>query len=80
MLKSVATVIAAAILGATAAAPAAIAREDVEECVSYAMSEADAGILLANLACSAATFLDCYRLFRNEYGPQMWALVACDLR
>ncbi|MCK2244885.1 MULTISPECIES: hypothetical protein [unclassified Crossiella] len=80
MIRPLAIVLTSAIVGAALAGPAATAHADAEECVSYAMSEADAGILLADLACAAVTFLDCYRIFRIEYGPQLWAITACELR
>ncbi|MGW0516322.1 hypothetical protein [Crossiella sp. NPDC003009] len=80
MRKPVATVIIAAVLGAALASPAAAVPADAEECVAYAVSEADAGFLLADLACSAATLMECYQLFRAEYGPQLWALTACAMR
>ncbi|WHT18271.1 hypothetical protein N8J89_35025 [Crossiella sp. CA-258035] len=80
MRKPVATVIIAAALGAALAGPAAAAPADAEECVAYAVAEEDAGYLLADLACSAATLMQCYRLFRAEYGPQLWALTACSMR
>ncbi|MBP2476820.1 hypothetical protein JOF53_005692 [Crossiella equi] len=56
------------------------AAADPEDCIRHALTEADAGILAADLACNAPTFLACYRGFRAEYGPQLWAIRACELR
>ncbi|MFD2469287.1 hypothetical protein [Amycolatopsis silviterrae] len=79
-------VAALALAGMTAAAPVATAAtvpaapHSVLGCVEYAVTEGEADLDIAFPACSQGSLLDCYRIFRDEYGRQAWALEACKLR
>lgn len=62
-------------------APSASAdTRSVPDCVEYAVDEGGASVDIAFAACTEGSLLDCYRLFRSEYGRQAWALEACKLR
>ncbi|GAA1030219.1 MULTISPECIES: hypothetical protein [Amycolatopsis] len=62
-------------------APSASATaQSVPDCVQYAADEGDASIDIAFQACTQGSLLDCYRVFRDEYGRQLWALESCKLR
>ncbi|WP_158896171.1 hypothetical protein [Amycolatopsis anabasis] len=79
MIKHVARgLIAAAVLAGTcAAAPPASAT--VDDCVDHAV-DAGANEHLATYACHEDTLTNCYRIFRDNYGKQQWALQACRKR
>ncbi|WP_406633787.1 hypothetical protein [Amycolatopsis sp. WGS_07] len=80
------SVAALALAGLMAAAPVAtaasvpVAPRSVPDCVEYAVAEGEADLDIAFPACTQGSLLDCYRIFRDEYGRQAWALEACKLR
>lgn len=52
----------------------------LEECVTHAVYEGNADPLVAFEACTKDSLTGCYRVFRDKYGTQQWALEACKLR
>ncbi|MFE0019441.1 hypothetical protein [Amycolatopsis sp. NPDC059021] len=77
---SVAALVLAGALAAAPAATAAITPRSVPDCVNYAVDEGEADVDIAFQACTQSSLLDCYRIFRDEYGRQEWALEACKQR
>ncbi|GAA2781340.1 hypothetical protein [Saccharopolyspora taberi] len=79
MIKSVSRVLvsAAVLLAPLAVAPTAQA--DVDDCVAHAVVNGG-NEHLAAYACHEETLTGCYRIFRDNYGPQQWALEACQRR
>ncbi|XVV06051.1 hypothetical protein ACQPW3_11955 [Actinosynnema sp. CA-248983] len=50
------------------------------DCMDIAVGENDADPWIARDACDSDSLTTCYRIFRNEYGRQAWALEACQAR
>ncbi|GAB2796765.1 hypothetical protein [Amycolatopsis magusensis] len=69
--------VAAVLMSTCAVAPVAAA--SVEDCVERAVA-AGANEHLAAFACHEDTLTSCYRIFRDNYGIQQWALEACRAR
>ncbi|MEU3624909.1 hypothetical protein BS329_01645 [Amycolatopsis coloradensis] len=72
------------VLAAGAMVPMALSASadthSVQDCVFHAAYEGTADPDIAVDACRQDSLLDCYRIFREEYGRQQWALEACKLR
>lgn len=62
------------------AAPEQKTAPGLEECVTYAVNEGGADPLVAFKACTQDSLTGCYRVFRDKYGTQQWALEACKRR
>ncbi|MFI7115858.1 hypothetical protein [Amycolatopsis sp. NPDC049868] len=75
------SVAALLLAGTMAAAPVATAApRSVSDCVDYAVDEGGAAVTIAYKACTDDSILGCYRIFRDHYGRQAWALEACKRR
>ncbi|XVS62216.1 hypothetical protein ACQPYE_28635 [Actinosynnema sp. CA-299493] len=61
-------------------ATAAPAPRDFGDCMDIAVDEHDADPWIAHDACGATELTTCYRIFRDAYGRQPWALEACRAR
>ncbi|MER7078346.1 hypothetical protein SAMN02982929_04106 [Saccharopolyspora kobensis] len=73
-------VLAAALGFAPAAqATAPVVLASVDDCIDLAVANGG-NEHLAAFACHEVNLTDCYRIFRDNYGPQQWALDACKLR
>jgi hypothetical protein len=82
MFRCLARVVAALVLltAPVLIAPMAqAAQTSVDDCVSYAVGNG-ANQHLAAFACHEDSLTGCYRIFRDNYGRQQWALEACRLR
>jgi hypothetical protein len=67
----------AVLAGAWAVAPTASA--SVDDCIDHAVAF-DASEHVAFYACQEESLTGCYRVFRDNYGRQQWALDACKQR
>ncbi|ONI86963.1 hypothetical protein ALI144C_09960 [Actinosynnema sp. ALI-1.44] len=74
-----ALVLAAGALVPSAPSAAADTRA-VPDCVDYAVDEGGADVGIAFMACTDDSVLGCYRIFRDQYGRQAWAVEACKAR
>ncbi|MFC3452675.1 hypothetical protein [Amycolatopsis speibonae] len=72
--------LASAVVVVPQAAAATPAARTVADCMDIAVVEHDADPWIAHDACDAAELTTCYRIFRNAYGRQLWALEACRAR
>ncbi|CCH31092.1 putative secreted protein [Saccharothrix espanaensis DSM 44229] len=61
------------------AATASAAPRSFSDCMDIAV-EHDADVWIAHDACESTSITACYRIFRDEYGRQEWALRACKAR
>ncbi|RKT83970.1 hypothetical protein SAMN05421805_11256 [Saccharopolyspora antimicrobica] len=64
---------------ATSPAAVPVVLASIDDCVDYAVANGG-NEHLAAFACHEANLTDCYRIFRDNYGPQQWAVDACKLR
>ncbi|MEU7530562.1 hypothetical protein AB0A74_32875 [Saccharothrix sp. NPDC042600] len=81
MFKRMLLVPAVALALAGVVAPhAGAAARDYGDCMDIAVGENDADPWIADDACSSKELTTCYRIFRDEYGRQQWALDACKAR
>lgn len=70
---------AASVIAPAAQAAAPVAVPVVDDCIDYAVANGG-NEHLATFACHEINLTDCYRIFRDNYGSQQWALEACKLR
>ncbi|WP_147455065.1 hypothetical protein [Saccharothrix australiensis] len=73
----IALVVAGALL--PQAASAATTPRGFGDCMDIAV-ENDADVWVAHHACDSDSLVTCYRIFRDAYGRQEWALRACRTR
>ncbi|MBF6510983.1 hypothetical protein IU422_24960 [Nocardia farcinica] len=64
---------------ATASEVASATRASIDACIDHAVANG-ANEHLATYACHEVNLTDCYRIFRDNYGSQQWALDACKRR
>jgi hypothetical protein len=60
-------------------ASATTAPRGFPECMDIAVDNG-ADVWIAHEACTSDSLTACYRVFRDEYGRQQWALDACKAR
>lgn len=79
MLRSLVAVGAALLVAGVVAPEAVAAPRGFDDCVEIAVGNG-ADWEVARSACGSDSLLGCYRVFRDEYGRQQWALDACKAR
>ncbi|NUT48982.1 MAG: hypothetical protein HOV94_16990 [Saccharothrix sp.] len=80
MFRSVLVGLAMVLAGVVVPQAAAAAEpRSFADCVGIAV-EHGADLRIAHDACESDSLTGCYRIFRDEYGRQEWALEACKAR